>query len=102
MSLSLLDGPCEGTYLCKRAPLFLRAIVDEKGEKDCLDLVDDTPAESEKVYVYKREGAASVVHLYFGGNKGGWYALGQYRFMPDVDGEALRDNEAWQKWAKKQ
>jgi hypothetical protein len=100
--LKLVDGPVEGTYLCKRAPIFLRGVVDQDGKKDVLDLIQDIPKDTEKVYIYKLEGDTASVHLNFGGGKGGFYQMGNYRYVPDVDGEALRDNEKWQKWAKSQ
>ncbi len=79
--------------------MFLRAVKNAKGEMDCLDLVDDVPTTTETVYVYRLEGQASPVHLNFGGGKGGFYTMGEYRHMPDVDGQTLRDNAAWQAWA---
>jgi hypothetical protein len=97
--LQLLDGPCQGTYLVLRAPAYLRAVLDDKGKKDVLDLVEDTPGESEKVHVYKREGGSATAHLNFGGGRGGWYAMAVYHYMPSVDGEKLRDNAKWQAWA---
>ena len=102
--LTLVDGPCQGTYMCKRAPLLLRAVKgkDNAGNTDVLDLVDDTPTTGESVYIYKLEGEAGTVHLNFGGGKGGWYAFASYRYLPDVDGETLRDNETWQAWARAQ
>ncbi len=30
--IHLLDGPAKGTYMLKRAPLFLRAVVDKDGK----------------------------------------------------------------------
>ena len=99
--LQLVDGPCEGTYLCKRAPIFLRAVLDENGGKDVLDLIEDIPKSSEKVYVYKLEGDTALVHLNFGGGKGGFYQMGTYHYM-DIDGETLRDNAKWQKWAREE
>lgn len=100
--LTLVDGPCKGTYMCKRAPLYLRAVKDKDGKTDALDQIEDTPRETEKVYIYQLEGQAGTVHLNFGGGKGGWYALGTYHHLPDVDGEAIRDNAAWQAWATAQ
>ena len=102
--LQLLDGPCEGTYLCKRAPVFIRAVKgkDNAGNTDVLDLVEDTPTSGESVYVYQLQGDAGTVHLNFGGGKGGWYMMGTYRYLPDVDGEMLRENGQWQIWAKSQ
>lgn len=98
--LKLVDGPCEGTYMCKRAPVFLRAVKDKGGPTDVLDLIGDTPKANESVYVYQLEGEPGIVHLNFGGGKGGFYALGTYRYLPDVDGEKLRHNAVWQKWAR--
>lgn len=99
--LTLIDGPCKGTYMCKRAPVFLRAVkgLDNAGNCDCLDQLNDKPNSGEKVYVYERQGEAGTVHLYYGGNKGGWYALASYHHLADVDGEQLRDNATWQEWA---
>lgn len=99
--LQLIDGPCKGSYMCKRAPVFLRAVKgkDNAGNTDVLDQVDDKPSDAEKVYVYELQGEASIVHLNFGGGRGGFYAMASYHYLPDVDGERLRDNAAWQEWA---
>jgi len=96
--LQLIDGTCKGTYFCKRVPVFLRAVEDGNGNKDVLDLIDDTPKPTEKVYVYKLEGEPGWMHIH-GTKIHGFYATGTYRHMPDVDGETLRNNEDWQKWA---
>jgi len=95
--IRLLDGPAEGAYLVKRAPLFLRAVIDEQGEADVLDQLDDVPKPREMVYVYRLEGTAGRLHLHFGG-KGGWYAMASYRYLPDVDGEHLRGWKLWRDW----
>lgn len=85
--------------MCKRAPVFLRAVKDKSGKMDALDQVNDTPAENESVFVYEQQGEVGTVHLNYGGGRGGWYAMASYHYLPDVDGEALRDNKAWQVWA---
>ncbi len=108
--LTLVDGPCAGTFMVKRAPLFLRAVLkaqlDGTGETDVLDQIDDTPTANEKVYVYKMEGQASAIHINASGKGGkdltGFWAMANYRYLPDVDGEQLRDNEKWQSWILKQ
>lgn len=97
--IELKGGPCEGSYMVKRAPVYLRAVVDGEGKKDVLDLVEDTAKDEEQLFIYKLEGEAGVVHLNFGGGKGGWYALGTYHYLPDIEGEPLRNNSEWQKWA---
>lgn len=96
--LQLVDGPCKGTYLVKRAPLFLRAVLNKEGKADVLDQIEDTPEKSEGVYVYQLEGNAGWVHLH-GTKVHGFYAMGTYHHLSDVDGESLRDNAAWQAWA---
>jgi len=96
--LQLVDGPCQGTYLVKRAPQFLRAVFGKDGKTDVLDQIEDTPEVSESVYVYEREGAHGWIHLH-GTKVHGFYAMGIYHYLPDVDGETLRDNPTWQAWA---
>lgn len=107
--ISLLDGPAQGHYMARRAPLYLRAVVDEArpgltgGPKgDVLDQLDDTPTPTEKVYVYQRIGAVQQVHLNFGGRNPatGFYPNAQYTHLPNVDGEALRDNNVWRTWCQ--
>lgn len=98
MTVELVDGPCKGNYLVKRAPVFLRAVHKENGENDLLDQVEDMPATDEKVYVYHMEGSPGTVHIH-GAKIHGWYALARYYYLPDVDGETLRDNATWQAWA---
>ena len=98
MSVELVDGPCKGAYLVRRAPLYLRAVQNEKGETDLLDQIEDTPAENEKVFVYQLEGNTGTIHIH-GDKASGWYALAKYHYLPDVDGQSLRDNPTWQAWA---
>ena len=117
--LSLLDGPCKGTFMVKRAPIFLRAVAkpvllprepdDEEGqirtdlgEADVLDQLEDTPADGEQVFIYERMGNSGWIHLQARGQDGkkisGYYATGQYKYRPDVDGERFRDNNRWREW----
>lgn len=103
--VTLVDGPCVGTYMVKRAPTFLRAVqiinFFGEGETDLLDQIEDTPDDDEKVFVYKREGDAFRAHIH-GPKVTGWYQVANYRFLPEVDGETLRDNKQWQDWCIKQ
>jgi hypothetical protein len=100
--LQLVDGPCKGSFMVKRAPFFLRAVIkrelDGAGETDVLDQPEDTPGADESVFVYQRFGATGWVHI---DGKGihGTYVIAQYKLMPEVDGSMLRDNAAWQAWA---
>lgn len=99
--LDLLDGPAQGSYLVKRAPLYLRAVTLEVAgatARDVLDQLTDAPAPGERVHVYKLQGQAGSVHLNRGGKGSGFYATGVYKHLADVDGEALRDTESWRQW----
>jgi len=99
--ITLLDGPAKGTYMCKGAPLFVRATLDASDKGDVLDQVDDVALPVERIYIYERCGQASIVHMNMGRRKGtGFYARADYRYLPDVDGEALRDNAAMKAWAE--
>lgn len=99
--IRLIDGPVAGTYMVKRAPLFLRAVEDTvTGGKDVLDQLDDEPKATEQVFVYKLQGEAGWVHLNFGGGKGGYYATGKYKYLED--GQALRETEAWRRYCVSQ
>jgi hypothetical protein len=101
--IKLVDGPAEGAYAVKRAPLYLRATVDAgTGARDVLDHVDDSPSESEEVVVYKLEGETGTVHLNFGGGRGGkrtgFYATGDYYHVGDAVGADLRGTLDWRRW----
>lgn len=100
--LQLLDGPCKGTFMVKRAPIFLRAVKTEHlfadNKTDVLDQLEDTPAADEKVFVYQRDGEAGAVHFLGSKDITGWYATGRYKHLTDVDGEQLRDNAKWREW----
>jgi hypothetical protein len=89
--------------MVKRAPVFLRAVMDGKGETDVLDQVEDTPKKTEKIYVYKRKGEGSWCHIKMvKRSQSGYYALADYWYMPDVDGEQFRDNNVWRSWSTEQ
>ena len=102
--LKLVDGPAEGTYAVKRAPLYLRAILNpQTGEKDVLDQLTDSPCDFEEVSVYKLEGEPGMVHLNFGRSaRTGFYASGTYHHVPDAVGEELRTEMAWRTWVAAQ
>jgi hypothetical protein len=71
--------------------------VAEDGRKDVLDLPEDAPTAQERVYVYQRVTHARFVHVN-GIHVNGVFATGDYKFMPDVDGEALRETREWRRW----
>lgn len=98
--IKLLDGPAQGTYLAHRAPIFLRAVIDQNSiKRDVLDQVEDQPREIEKVHIYQIQGVPQTIHLNLGKKRGnGFYQSAEYHHLTDVDGERLRDNNQWQQW----
>lgn len=107
--MTLKDGPVAGTYLVKRAPLFLRAVINRRtNEKDVLDALDDEPKVLEDVFVYKRVGEASTIHLLMSPrSRSGFYAMAEYVHIHEIEGQdidtkALRVNEAWRAWVASQ
>lgn len=99
--ITLRGGPAEGTYLVRRAPLYLRAVVDANGTKDVLDELSDIASPAESISVYRLVGKVGNVHVRT--SKGaGFYALAEYEHLADIDGEALRRNDDWAAWAGSQ
>lgn len=84
--------------MIKRAPQYLRGVVSPSGKLDVLDQLEDVPAPREKVYVYERVGGWSSYHVRMTGRGSGFYVVAEYGYREDVDGEQLRDTEAWQAW----
>lgn len=108
--IKFLDGPAAGAPLpLRRAPMYLRVVIDPSGKVDALDQLDDEPRAGETVHVYARARWAGPIHVCGGlnGNRSrvhgsGWVIEADYRHMPDVDGEGLRDTETWRAWATAQ
>lgn len=103
--LDLVDGPAKGAYSVKRAPIFLRAVVDSvSGDTDVLNEVEDLPHLTEKVFVYKQTGEAPMTaHLLMSPrSKSGFYTFIKYKHIGSIDGETMRDNEAWKKYVAAQ
>lgn len=97
----LVDGPAKGTYMCKRAPLYLRAVVNDKGGTDALDMPSDAPTDLEAIHVYRRIGGHSMVHLNMADRRmSGFYVRAEYEWLPDVDGEYVRETVTWQRWVE--
>jgi len=104
-SVVLLDGPAAGRYSVRRAPYFLRAVIARDGRLDLLDQLHDEPRPVERVHVYEAAGplwsaeaerrAGTIICPPPG-------ASGEYRHRPDVDGEQLRETEAWREWCRSQ
>ena len=110
--IHLLDGPAKGSFGARRAPIWLRAVVNAEGKPDVLDLLDDTPRPDETVHVYRAVSGTTFMFRVRGficadDGKGGYRqafvpASGEYHHLPDVDGEALREFGAWREWVMAQ
>lgn len=101
--ITLHDGPAKGTFMTKRAPLFLRAVVGGRGGNDVLDLLTDQPSAGETVFVYRRRGGTTVVHINMGRKGSGFYSTGDYeQWTGAVDVAVLLDAVRWQRWASEQ
>ena len=94
------DGPAAGQVLSlTRAPIFLRVVLAPDGKVDALDLLEDTPAQDEKLFAYQRVGEAGMMHVRRSGGRGGWYTVADYRLVKDQPAESdMRSNAAWAKW----
>jgi hypothetical protein len=100
---SFRGGPADGQTLTNgRQPRFLR-IVTSGAKVDCLDQLDDVAAPDESIAVYRLVDAGHyarvrvarpVTCIDF------WTGL--YEHVADVDGELVRDNEAWREWCRAQ
>jgi hypothetical protein len=101
----LTDGPAKNKRLVlTRTPLFLRVAISAKGTIDALDLVDDSPGETETVHVYRLDGKpAEVLYCCTEARTGRKYSrqekLADYVYhsnQPSVD--VGRDLTLWQTW----
>ncbi len=99
-----LDGPAADQILAlRRAPLLLRVVQNPKGEWDALDQLGDTPGDKEKIFVYVLTEKAGYMHICVRGKGrkgGGYYAVANYRYVPDAHPNCLRDTEAWRAWCR--
>lgn len=97
--LSFLDGPAEGTLMCRRAPKFLRVTFDGKSW-DALDQLDDEPKPAEKLHCYIRVKNAGHCHIRMSPRKGsGYYAMADYRlYAPQPSDDVMRSTRRWRDW----
>lgn len=96
------EGPANGQVLqLRRAPRFLRIVVDPAGKVDGLDQLDDTPADNETIHVYERQTEPVRAHLNFGGGRGGWFEMADYAHFPQQPQDhEVRATDAWQAWVQ--
>lgn len=94
-----VDGPAAGvTLMLRRAPLYLRAVRDAKGEWDALDQLTDAAEPDETIVVYRREGEPTWCHV-CRVKGGGVFRGGTYRVVdPQPDDRLVRYTTAWREW----
>ena len=108
--LRLIDGPVKGVFMCRRAPIFLRAVIGVDAHMDCLDQIGDSPDVGETVYVYESidgiKHNPSMIHVNArskgGRNVSGYYAAAEYKWIEDAPGERLRQDSEWAAWVVEQ
>ncbi|MBV9338556.1 MAG: hypothetical protein JO262_11505 [Solirubrobacterales bacterium] len=91
--ISFREDPAHGkTLTLQRAQIYLRVVHGPDGI-DALDMPEDQPADNEVVHVYRRLGPARVMFMCGRGRgqRSGALAVADYEWLPDVDGEPLRD-----------
>lgn len=100
--IRFLDGAAKGTVLSlRRVPWFLRVVIDEAGQVDALDQLDDQAREGETLYVYRQAGQASRAILCSRGRGCRTEISCDYSLWPDQPPqEVLRDNDQWREWAE--
>ena len=97
-------GPADNiTLMLRRAPRFLRVVIDQGGEIDALDQPEDVRKDGEVVYVYERVGNATACFLTARSRSGqkisGQHAMAKYAFRAaQPPASILNDNGRWQQW----
>lgn len=90
-----------------RSPLFVRVAVSESSSGplvDCLDMLDDEPAEEEVLYAYRREGRPTVMHIDYTDSKtrkrkGKVLRAADYRVVPDQPPmNVMASADLWRAW----
>lgn len=97
------DGPAQGkTLMLKRAPYFLRVVVDEAGKVDALDQPEDSPRPGETCYVYTCRGVLGSTSVRKTGGRGGIYPIADYMLSKtQPDAITMRQNARWVEWCER-
>lgn len=104
------DGPAAGRSLSlRRSPVFLRVVIDRKGEVDALDQLSDFAGAGEKVYVYVRTGEPEKISAIVCSRGKGRVCRGYneelvtYRvYSVQPDQAVLTSNVEWAAWAREE
>lgn len=89
--ITFSDGPAHGIILdLRRAPKFLRVVINAEGEVDALD----------QLHAYELVGKPSRYHVCRTPRRlSGWHIAAQYRHVPQQPSDAtMRDTAEWQAW----
>jgi len=106
--IKFLDGPAAGQCLAlRRAPIFLRVVVNRYGDKktwDALDQLGDTPKAGEDIFAYRLASQPRHMHLCRSPRRlSGYYAMADYRFVgQQPDDATLRNADKWRAWCIEQ
>jgi len=103
--IEFLDGPAvvADDLALFDAPEWLRVVQATDGTWDALDAPDDTPRASERIHVYRREGAAGRMFMDYttkgGRRRGESWSRASYRWCLHQPPDAVaRDADAWAAW----
>lgn len=103
-----VNGPAHGaTLMLKRAPLYLRVVIDALGKIDALDQLADTPTRDETLACYKATQRGGAIHINSRGKQGqrtgGFFTMAEYAFVdPQPSDAEMRTTAAWHAWTLKQ
>jgi len=82
-----------------RFPLYLRVVVDDKGNVDVLDQLSDTPRDNETIHAYRMLLRAKNMGIACG--RGGCKPIidGAYRYIEvQPDDATMMDHARWAEW----
>ncbi len=107
--ITFKQGPADGkTLTLQRVPVYLRVVVDESGNIDALDQLDDTPRPGETIHVYKILNHAGTAHIdgrdpKTGKRYGRWIQMASYQLASEQPTqEQARETGTWQRWVAEQ
>lgn len=90
-----LDGPAKGkSLMCRYSPIWLRVVIDNRGNVDALDAPDDEARPNEAIYLYRIKERQGTAHVNMGRGRGGFYPIQTYELesVQPID-ENMRDNK---------
>lgn len=99
---TFVDGPAHGkTLMLHRAALFLRVVVNAKGDIDGLDQPDDEPKKDELIFLYVITKQPGHMHINARGGRGGFYPIAEYRYVAEQPADAdMRTKAKWHTWVE--